>query len=353
MIKFCFVGTAALLAVAAVVHLLFGSAINGGFLFIFALLQVLMYVFWRKRIPFSAVLMKNAVDIMAEFPATVGASFATLFVELALLAVFVASSIGLVMMHNNHEYSDSYIKGTLYYSIFSLIWSSEVIRNVGVVTVSGVFATRYFLGKNNTQVTSPTAESFKRASTYSFGSVCFGSLIVAVIEFVKLLVDTSDERNSIGGAILSCLLGIIEDLVRYFNKYAYTQIAIYGKPYIEAAQSTWELVKSRGVEAIINDNLVGTALALGCTFIALVSETVTSVVFKLAHGNYEKDIMQYVLTLVATTLISFLVSNTALSVINSGVTTTFVCLAEDPAALQRTDRELYDEIASKYGNIIV
>lgn len=33
--------------------------------------------------------------------------------------------------------------------------------------------------------------------------------------------------------------------------------ALYGKPYIEAAKDTWRLFKDRGIDAVINDSLVG------------------------------------------------------------------------------------------------
>lgn len=73
----------------------------------------------------------------------------------------------------------------------------------------------------------------------------------------------------------ACFVGCIEGLVEYFNKYAYIQIALYGtyylthwrdrskiiisvgKPYIAAAKDTWRMIVDRGVDAIINDTIVG------------------------------------------------------------------------------------------------
>lgn len=52
---------------------------------------------------------------------------------------------------------------------------------------------------------------------------------------------------------MECIISCIEDLVEYFNQYAFTQVAIYGKDYCTAAKATWELVKTKGVDAIIND----------------------------------------------------------------------------------------------------
>ena len=75
--------------------------------------------------------------------------------------------------------------------------------------------------------------------TYSFGSISFGSLIVSVIQFIKQLASVGraaaqQEGDTIFQIIfccLQCLAGLIEGLVQYFNHYAYTQIALFGKVY--------------------------------------------------------------------------------------------------------------------------
>jgi Plasma-membrane choline transporter len=79
--------------------------------------------------------------------------------------------------------------------------------------------------------------SFRRCMTYSFGSLAFGSLIVSIIQFLKQLASlgqaaAQQEGDTIFQLIfccLQCLSGIIESLVQYFNHYAYTQVALYGK----------------------------------------------------------------------------------------------------------------------------
>lgn len=40
-------------------------------------------------------------------------------------------------------------------------------------------------------------------------------------------------------------------------------MAIYGKPFIPAARQTWTMIKDRGIEAMINDNLIGNVLFMG------------------------------------------------------------------------------------------
>ena len=63
--------------------------------------------------------------------------------------------------------------------------------------------------------------------------------------------------------------------MQYFNRYAYIEIgmchlcphvspevlkgiiALYGKSYFRAAKDTWRLFKDRGIDALVNDQLVG------------------------------------------------------------------------------------------------
>lgn len=109
-------------------------------------------------------------------------------------------------------------------------------------------------------------KSFLRASTFSLGSIAFGSLIVTILELIRLILQAiqqyeASEGDMIGSIIAccaACCVGCIQGLVEWFNKYAYIEIALYGKSYLPAAKDTWRLMKDRGIDALINDSLVGT-----------------------------------------------------------------------------------------------
>lgn len=139
-----------------------------------------------------------------------------------------------------------------------------VIKNVVHVTAAGVFASWYFLHGTVGVPPNPTLGSFKRATTTSFGSICFGSLIVALLRTLRMIF-RSFRQNSDNIAIVilafigECIVACLDQLLEYFNQYAYAQIAIYGKSYCRAAKDTWHLVHSHGIQAIINDNIIGTS----------------------------------------------------------------------------------------------
>jgi hypothetical protein len=83
-----------------------------------------------------------------------------------------------------------------------------------------------------------------------------------------------DNNNAIWQIVtccIQCLLQIIGDLLEYFNRYAFAQVAIYGKDYCSAAKDTWNLCKARGIDAIINDNLIGNVLGVGSLIVGLLT----------------------------------------------------------------------------------
>lgn len=55
---------------------------------------------------------------------------------------------------------------------------------------------------------------------------------------------------------------------RFINRYAFSYIALYGKAYIPAAKDTWTMMKNRGIDALVNDCLIGPVLTMGSTFVA-------------------------------------------------------------------------------------
>jgi hypothetical protein len=216
---------------------------------------------------------------------------------------------------------------------------------VALTTVAGVYATVYFMTQQRPP--NPTCKSLKRAMTWSFGSICFGSMVVAVLQTIRYLVNKNRERNDLAGAIIDCLLRIIEDLTRYFNYYAFIHVAIYGKPYIASAKDVWSLLKRNGVFSIINDNIIGTYCGMASMAISTFCALLTFVGVWLFVGNTGVAIACAYVSILLGSLTCYLV----FEIIQSGATTTMVCLAEDPNAMQRSKPELYNKLSASYSGI--
>ena len=92
-------------------------------------------------------------------------------------------------------------------------WTIFVIRNIVHVTVSGTVAAWWNTSNSNRKpMTSTTA--LCRALTLSFGSICFGSFIVSIIETIKTIIMffrhlAAKSHNGVAVCLLGCLECII------------------------------------------------------------------------------------------------------------------------------------------------
>ena len=100
--------------------------------------------------------------------------------------------------------------------------------------------------------------------TYSFGSIAFGSLIVAFLDMLRAALslarsEAASQGDMLGAAcacVAQCCVGCVQWMVEFFNRYAYIDIALFGRSYVQSAKETWRLFKDRGIDALINDCLV-------------------------------------------------------------------------------------------------
>lgn len=117
---------------------------------------------------------------------------------------------------------------------------------------------------------SAVGASLLRSVTFSFGSICLGSLLQALVSVFRSLVESArDNRdrddNACGNVvlcILECIARLLEDVIEYFNQWAYVFVGIYGYSYLESGKRVMELFRARGWTTIITDNLVGYVLGV-------------------------------------------------------------------------------------------
>ncbi|KAJ3362269.1 putative choline transporter, neither null mutation nor overexpression affects choline transport [Allomyces javanicus] len=369
LIKFTFFFAIAYYIAAAVLSFVLTKNIATAIVsLVIVLIFALCYRAYRERMPFASVMLATVADVTMKYGGTVWTGIFGLVLGLGYLIFWAVSIIAFYLYFGNPTTTTSpstgqtrtTVNGTLYpiyvFSLLSWYWTSQVISNVVHVTVAGVFASFYFLSGSPTGMpSSPTWGAFKRATTTSFGSICFGSLIIALIQTTRaVLRQIAQDSDSAVGAFLACciecLLAWIEGLVEYFNFYAFTQVAIYGKPFCRAGKDTWTMIKDRGVDAIINDSLIGNVLFFGALLVAGINVLIAWIVFAVGSAIESSATSggALALVLICAALMGIVVFMLVASVIESGTATTFVCLAEDPQALRATKPALWDQIRATY-----
>jgi len=299
----------------------------GGILFlIMAILTILFYVLSRHLMDFSAVLLKVAGRITTNYVGIFGTLLVAVASLIAFLAIWTfaaapalsdaAAASGRHRTGPNNRSLGAVTTLVLIFSAFALFWVVQVITNVVHVTVGGVTAIWYFVGESAMPV-NPTSASAKRAMTCSFGSICFGSLLVAIIQTLIYIVKLgAGDGNDFSRCIAECILQCLEELLEKFNVYAFTHVAIYGTSYVDAAVQTYHMVKNFGWAAYFNDALVWPCITI-TTFVA-------TIIVGLAVHHIEQD----AIVTIFSDIFFYTVMLILLRPIYASVVTQFVCVAE-------------------------
>lgn len=114
---------------------------------------------------------------------------------------------------------------------------------------------------------------------YHFGSLAFGSLLLAIIQFMQLIVELFKKQAEQSGAAntkcfeyvincLRCCLACVERIVQFINKTAYIQIALRGKNFCNAAKDGFELVWSNALRYAVVAGVGEVIMFLGKIMIA-------------------------------------------------------------------------------------
>lgn len=236
-------------------------------LFAFAVSACYAYAVWR-RIPFAAANLVTAITaVRANFGLSLFAYFSLLLTFLwsiwwSLAAVSVNFVANGCSADGECESEPNGIIVFLF--LVSYFWTAQVIKNTVHVTVAGTVGTWWFVPIEASSFCSKAVcDSWVRSITYAFGSICFGSLIVAIIQATKeVLHQMRHQDDSILMCCAECLLGCIESLVEYFNQWAYVYVALYGYSFMDAGKNVMTLFRTRGWTSIIADMLVDAVLSM-------------------------------------------------------------------------------------------
>jgi hypothetical protein len=227
----------------------------------------------------------------------------------------------------------------------SFYWTAEVVKNISTVIVSGTVGTWWFSPlEASSFCSSAVVDSFKRATTYSFGSICCGSLLVAILNIIIDTLRRSRRNRSciLLFCVITCLLEILERLAEYFNKWAFVYVGLYGYDYMTAGKNVVTLFKARGFSSIISDRLVHRALMTVAFFISLVTGMIITLIWNLFEigSKGPMDVYLSVMYFFAAFFISLLNANILLSVVGTASDTAVVCFAEASAEFEENHPQL-------------
>lgn len=354
----------------SIAYLALGYYSAGIVFLIFTVIAAWCYWTCRHRIPFSGTVLSIVIDVMRSHPSILIVSIIGTVVSVAFSVLFSITIVSTYIKYSDNSAgclesggscSHSKVVGVLVFVFFAGYYISEVIRNVIHTTISGIYGTWYYLYKSDQGEPKHAAlGALKRAVTYSFGSICEGSLIVALISLLRQGLNVLRQNASAAGqgfevciiCFIDFFVGILEWLVRWFNHYAYSYIALYGGKYTKASKDVFEMLRYKGFDALINDCLIGTALNFYNLFVAYVAALFVFLYLRYTAPSYNSSGGFYGPMVAFSFLISGQISNIVNTFILSGTSTFFLSLARDPEVFRLSYPEKFDEVFRNYPEVL-
>jgi len=319
----------------------------GAVLLFFGLIALLVWWKSQARIRFAAANLSAGCAAVQDYPATIGVALGSVLVQFIWVLVWFLAMFGVVHKTQNDHGKGHY--AAYAYMSFCLIWGQQVCHYLMYVTVSGVTGSWWFGTGDRT----PTLGALRRALSTSFGSIAFGAALLALVQTLRMMANSARrQRGGRGSAALvmaclacaaSCLLRCTEDFLRFFNKYAFVYVGVYGKSYCGSGKEVADLFRTRGWSTIINDDLVSLTLAIGALAVGAISGGIGFLIH-YASTTGSSVTGSDAIAGVAAMCMGFFIAFCCTAVLTAAVTTVFVCFASAPEALKNTHPEHFAQL---------
>ncbi|XP_044202191.1 choline transporter-like protein 2 isoform X1 [Thunnus albacares] len=362
------------------------------FMIILAIVEViiiLLLIFLRKRILIAIALIKEASRAVGHvmsalfYPLLTFALLAVVIAYWAITAVFLSTSneqVYKVFNTTECEYSRQtcdpktfntsnitaqcpdaeclfafYGGETLYhkylivlqfYNVFLFFWCANFVTALGQVTLAGAFASYYWAFKKPDDIPAyPIFSSLGRALRYHTGSLAFGSLILSIVQVIRVILEYLDHKlkgaqNKFAKFLLSCMkccFWCLEKCIKFLNRNAYIMIAIYGKSFCTSARDAFFLLMRNIVRVAVLDKVTDFLLFLGKLLIVGIVGIFSFFFFsgKIKAVEQAAPSLNYYWVPILTVVVgSYLIAHGFFSVYAMCVDTLFLCFCED---LERND----------------
>lgn len=300
---------------------------------------------WR-RIPFIGASFTTAVEVIKS---NAGLIFSAFTLQLWAISLAIVLLVSCTWAVNNIGL------WIVIFFLMSYFWIEEVLKNMMHVTAAAWVGDWW---------TTPRQRHAKirritlwRAFTYSFGSICFGSLFVNYFHGLRNLVTaTYDKRYHPGCSciylVVSCLFGCARKNLTYMNKWAFVYVGLYGYSFFEAGKNVTILFNGRGWKRMVTDDLSDNILFVLNLAVAA-STGMIGWFFSNQYDHYTILSQMYSdpssAGFIIGCLVGYLVSAVLIGTFGGVVNGIIVCFAENPVALHnnhpRHSRTLRDGFA--------
>lgn len=232
------------------------------------------------------------------------------------------------------------VYGAHAFNIFGIIWLIFFLMGCCYITLSGAFASYYWTFHKDEVPFFALLGSGYRCIRYHLGSVAFGSLLISIVRFIRIILEFIDAKckkysnNVVARAIMCCMkccFWCLENFIRYINKNAYIMIAIYGKNFCASAKDAFLMLATNGIRSLV--------LSWLSTFLLFLSKLAVTALVGVAGFYVMSNQATFLIEinglnffwapLVLFIILSYIVTSSFFNVYDVAIETIFLCYLED------------------------
>lgn len=323
---------------------------------------------FTPSIELASIVLSEAFKVLKKYPSTAIFSFLSLVVLVFMEGIFYVvigttfidfgfnANGSHIIDDNGNDISQASFKliFTILFLSFSKFYIGDVARNVIHTTIAGVYGSCYYMQNTfNGMPVNEGIQSLKRACTFSFGSICCGSLFVVVFQLLSTAIQVSHvERVGIIGEVLIALLSLAAMVVGYFNLYVYSYVGIYGKGIFTSFKTIVQFFRQRGRYAGRKDIIIVSSMNFLSSIAGIMGVIATGVYLLIFGSFFNLDAVAVGGILSYVYLLTFQISNLIMMTGLSGSVSFFLALNKDPAVFQESDPFQFQEFGRCYPAVL-
>ncbi|XP_077986258.1 choline transporter-like protein 2 [Glandiceps talaboti] len=230
-----------------------------------------------------------------------------------------------------------------FYNLFAMFWFLNFVIAFGEMSLAGAFAGYYWAFTKPDDIPSiPLIRSVWRSLRYHLGSLAFGSFLIALLQFIRSLLQGLEKKfkaaeNPVSKFFFKCLkccFWCLEKFLKWLNRNAYIEIAVYGKNFCSSAKTVFFLLMRNIVRAAVLDGVTSFLLFLAKISVVLIvilpafyfingQVTITEDVVIMPDLNYAW--VPFLLIVIG----AYVIASAFFGVYDMAVDTLFICFLED------------------------
>lgn len=331
-------------------------------------LYVCVMLFMRKSIMLSCDIIEEGTRIIADIPAVMLVPVGTSVVMFGNVVMFAAiaallytigvnetrstevqNSFGQMVTVKTHVYSrPKWVDVGQVFNLFMMLWVLAFQNGVAYMTVALSGVTWFFSAPGDDKdKTSRVLESYCTVIKYHPGTVAFGSLLFAIMGFLRMIMRALEKRfratkgaNTACCLVLccaNCCLSCLESIVKFITEHGFVMTAMTGGSLIEGARESVRLLSTN--PSVLTINVISdVVLAVSRVLIVIVVTFAGIIALDAREGNNSTTVAACGLVLAIGT---WYIAGAFTRVMTVCIDTTLLCFCYDLDQNNGADRPYY------------